>query len=98
KTVNPMTGCYMCDAHALAFNTLLSSQETDASSGAFVSVFRCVLILSAALAPVKLTGPAGNNSSNLPARRRISEPIFATGESEGIAGNHGTAHTPKSPE
>ncbi|GAA1719167.1 hypothetical protein GCM10009734_23780 [Nonomuraea bangladeshensis] len=26
-----MTGSYMCDAHALAFNTLLSSQETDAN-------------------------------------------------------------------
>ncbi|MEU6799206.1 hypothetical protein ABZ907_46610, partial [Nonomuraea wenchangensis] len=30
KNSSKMTGSYMCDAHALAFNTLLSSQETDA--------------------------------------------------------------------
>ncbi|WP_218155835.1 hypothetical protein, partial [Nonomuraea wenchangensis] len=31
KNPSKMTGSYMCDAHALAFNTLLSSQETDAN-------------------------------------------------------------------
>ena len=60
--------------HALAFNTLLSSQETDAyirtgttsvipaRRRSLRSFFRCVLILSAVQVSVKLTGlarPAG---------------------------------------
>src|SRR5688572_13873408 len=37
-----MTGSYMCDAHALAFNTLLSSQETDAFSGVSFRLSLCL--------------------------------------------------------
>ncbi|MEV0150200.1 hypothetical protein AB0H64_35055, partial [Nonomuraea sp. NPDC050733] len=63
--------------HALAFNTLLNSQETDAYSpelreALFVSVFRCVFILSA----IRFTVKFGASGIPTPPRLRGNSPTI----------------------